>query len=350
MQVRPVRDEAIAATPTLLAEVAQTAAATGGLTERAEAVLESFRRVVDFDASFIALLGPDRRDHAFLVRKGYDDRTVEFLESAAWMDEIEALGMDRERRPVRLCDLPVPAETLRSWAEYLSPTGFREGIGVGLFTADGRFLGVLGMHTESAVPPSDAVRDVLATLAPLIAHAVDPLRPIRAVAGVVGDAVAGAVLTRRGTVLDLPGLPAHSLLAGGSALLRVAANRLGGGGAHATFLSPLGGSEEYLRVTAMGVSAEPPFDAVAVVMLSPSRDLHRLTPRELEVLGVLVEGWSNQAIARGLAITERTVAAHIEHILGKLGVASRTVAAVSALRLGLFVPPTLRSTADVSRE
>jgi DNA-binding NarL/FixJ family response regulator len=68
------------------------------------------------------------------------------------------------------------------------------------------------------------------------------------------------------------------------------------------------------------------------------RDLHGLTPRELEVLGLLVEGWPNHAIAADLGITDRTVAAHVEHIVAKLGAPSRTLAAVSAWRRGLFVP------------
>jgi DNA-binding NarL/FixJ family response regulator len=67
-----------------------------------------------------------------------------------------------------------------------------------------------------------------------------------------------------------------------------------------------------------------------------------LTGRELEVLGFVVEGWPNNRIAGVLFITERTVAAHVEHILVKLGVANRTLAAVRALRAGLFVPRGLR--------
>ena len=61
----------------------------------------------------------------------------------------------------------------------------------------------------------------------------------------------------------------------------------------------------------------------------------RLTPREGEVLQLLVEGCANKQIARRLRITEKTVKTHVSSILQKLGVADRTAAAVLAIRQGL---------------
>ncbi len=60
-----------------------------------------------------------------------------------------------------------------------------------------------------------------------------------------------------------------------------------------------------------------------------------LTPREREVLQLLSEGLPNRRIAERLAIGERTVKFHVNAILGKLGVATRTEAVVVAARLGL---------------
>jgi len=61
-----------------------------------------------------------------------------------------------------------------------------------------------------------------------------------------------------------------------------------------------------------------------------------LTKRELEVLRLLAEGLSQKEIARSLVISSKTVAAHIQHILGKLGVHSRTQAVAHAYRRGLL--------------
>lgn len=63
--------------------------------------------------------------------------------------------------------------------------------------------------------------------------------------------------------------------------------------------------------------------------------IRALTPRELEVLGLLAEGCSNHEIARRLAITERTARTHVSNLLGKLRLGSRTQAALLAQQEGL---------------
>ena len=60
-----------------------------------------------------------------------------------------------------------------------------------------------------------------------------------------------------------------------------------------------------------------------------------LTPRELDVLRLLVEGNTDREIADALFIGHRTVASHVTHILGKLNVDSRTAAATQAVRRGM---------------
>ena len=61
-----------------------------------------------------------------------------------------------------------------------------------------------------------------------------------------------------------------------------------------------------------------------------------LTKRELEVLRLLSEGLSQKEIVATLVISSKTVAAHIQHILGKLGVHSRAQAVAHAYRRGLL--------------
>jgi NarL family two-component system response regulator LiaR len=61
----------------------------------------------------------------------------------------------------------------------------------------------------------------------------------------------------------------------------------------------------------------------------------KLTRRETEVLRLLARGRSNKEIAVDLSIAEKTVKTHVSHILGKLGVSSRTQAALHAIRIGL---------------
>ena len=60
-----------------------------------------------------------------------------------------------------------------------------------------------------------------------------------------------------------------------------------------------------------------------------------LTDRETEVLKLLARGKANKQIADGLYVSEKTVKAHVSSILMKLGVQSRTQAALYAVRTGL---------------
>jgi LuxR family maltose regulon positive regulatory protein len=61
-----------------------------------------------------------------------------------------------------------------------------------------------------------------------------------------------------------------------------------------------------------------------------------LTSRELEVLGMLAAGKSNQAIAGELVVTLATVKKHVSHLLDKLGATNRTEAVARARELGLI--------------
>ncbi|HEX3540215.1 MAG TPA: HD domain-containing phosphohydrolase, partial [Acidimicrobiales bacterium] len=64
-----------------------------------------------------------------------------------------------------------------------------------------------------------------------------------------------------------------------------------------------------------------------------------LTPREVDVVVLLARGRSNRAIAEVLGVSRRTVTSHLEHVYTKLGVSSRTEAALFAMRHGLVEEP-----------
>lgn len=73
-----------------------------------------------------------------------------------------------------------------------------------------------------------------------------------------------------------------------------------------------------------------------------------LTPREIEVLGLLAQGLDNTAIAERLVVTTRTVQNHVSTIYDKLGVATRTEAALLAIRHGLVQISPTGKTADAT--
>ncbi|BAY41401.1 two-component response regulator (plasmid) [Nostoc sp. NIES-2111] len=80
-------------------------------------------------------------------------------------------------------------------------------------------------------------------------------------------------------------------------------------------------------------------DTVAINGLSPEYsqivETYPLTPRELDVLKLIVDGCSNAQIAEKLYVSVGTVKTHVRNILNKLCVSDRTQIAVRALRSGL---------------
>jgi len=68
-------------------------------------------------------------------------------------------------------------------------------------------------------------------------------------------------------------------------------------------------------------------------------DLSSLTPRQCDVLRLLLEGKTNKLICRELELSESTVKTHLASIFRRLGATSRTQAVVAAARMGLRLGP-----------
>jgi DNA-binding NarL/FixJ family response regulator len=75
--------------------------------------------------------------------------------------------------------------------------------------------------------------------------------------------------------------------------------------------------------------------ALTAALRAPKAQEATLSPREREVIVLIAEGATNRQIARHLGVAERTARTHVSNILTKLGLASRTQAAMWAVREGL---------------
>jgi non-specific serine/threonine protein kinase len=91
-------------------------------------------------------------------------------------------------------------------------------------------------------------------------------------------------------------------------------------------------SAEHAVAAALDVSPRPPETAALPTESAAGKGLTR---RELEVLRLLVEGRSDREIGEALYISHRTAMTHVNNILQKLGLDSRTAAATYAVRNGL---------------
>jgi two-component system NarL family response regulator len=105
-------------------------------------------------------------------------------------------------------------------------------------------------------------------------------------------------------------------------------------GARAYILKDMVGDEliDAIRAVHAGQRRIP---AAVAARLAERMPRSELTPRELEVLQLIVKGRSNREIGEALFVTEGTVKIHVNNLLGKLGVSDRTQAATAAIKRGI---------------
>ena len=65
--------------------------------------------------------------------------------------------------------------------------------------------------------------------------------------------------------------------------------------------------------------------------------LSDLTSRELEILQLVLAGYTNKAIAVEIYISEKTVEFHLDHIYTKIGIRTRMMAGIWAIQQGMTV-------------
>ncbi|MET0766076.1 MAG: LuxR C-terminal-related transcriptional regulator [Aeromicrobium sp.] len=309
---------------------------------RALALLVALRTAVPFDAAWLASSGPANSIHVSLASLDLDDEIDEFLNGTAVAQDLAVASSDGSRPLGGRSEPSYPSsDQPLAWSAWLAPAGMHASLSVALVTRGGRHVGFLVLLFRRRELSLRTTRRRLATLAPTLAtgHETNPGHhaPPRVGTGVT----AGTVLRDDGVIEALPGLHGDPLLAAGSPVLTFASRLLDDGLVYSSFLWPLGGSfapDGHARITVVAAPEDGPADLTGMALVSPAPDLHGLTPRELEVLGLVIDGCSNQEIARALVVAPRTVAAHIEHLLVKLDVRTRTAAAVRAEREGLYVP------------
>ena len=316
------------------------AASADPLPCRALALLVALRSAVPFDAAWLASSDFPNSTNMSLASLDLDDDIHEFFNGTAMAHDLAVAGDDRDRSAGRLGPSYPSSDQPLTWSAWLAPAGMRGSLSVALVARGGRHVGFLILLFRNK-EPSSPTRRRLAALAPALASGIDPMPGLLAVARVVRGATAGAVLRDDGLIETLPGLHSHLLLAAGSPVLSIASQRLDKGLRYSSFLWPMGGAfapDGHARITVVAAPEDGPATPTGMALLSPAPDLHGLTPRELEVLGLVIDGCSNREIAATLFVAPRTIAAHIEHLLVKLEVRTRTTAAVRAEREGLYVP------------
>ena len=78
-------------------------------------------------------------------------------------------------------------------------------------------------------------------------------------------------------------------------------------------------------------------ELIRLASAAPDSQFSSLTNREMEVLGLMAEGYTNISIARKLSISERTVESHVNNIFGKLGLTSEAAHNPRVMAVLLFL-------------
>lgn len=269
-----------------------------------------------------------------LALSGYSRELTDYMTSADFRTEmLEPFAYRLRGWPLRECDLPFDPLSLRPIAEHLRPAGYPEGLLVALTARDGRDVGFLIMSMgDSRIPPSDEAITSVGCVSAVLGNLVDPLQDARWAAAVLADEEAVVALLPGGSAQELRG-PLPPWIADPESRMRRAVRRLLRSEVLDTAFTWLDEGGAWYRCRLLRCR-----DGVVVLTATASSQQHRLTPRELEVLTHLAAGRTNDEIADHLVVTTRTVRAHVERLMDKLGVASRSGAVARAIREGLLVP------------
>jgi DNA-binding CsgD family transcriptional regulator len=315
-----------------IARVAQAASEPLPAAERASEVLEALRLVVPYDCAELSSWNPVPGSHSALASVGYDTRLLDWLNGSERVSEMDDIDVRTSGQPIRLSDLPAHGLAARTVLEFLLPAGFREGLTIGLRTADRRYVGVLDVSSCDARHPSDLEQEAITLLAGTLANVVDPARTVRLLASML-EPGSSAVTLRDGQSEALEGFSAGPVLADGHPALR-AARQFARSGRAQNFLALAGDEGAWFRIRLYRCE----LDDAWVVAASPTTRPYELTSREVQVLTLLATGRSNPEIAATLVVSPRTISSHVEHILEKLGVPTRAGAAALAVSEGLLLP------------
>jgi DNA-binding CsgD family transcriptional regulator len=309
---------------------------------RGEAPLDEPVRMVRDGLGFdcATLVGPQRATsgeaHPVLVNLDYPGDAIRFI-STTYAAECPAHRYITEHRVAgRFIDLPYDFRSSRTYREALKPNGFHEGLTLplGVLRHGTPRPGFLALSSTHGRPLRDESLLGLTMLASEIASLTDPR-------------------------VSSPSAPADLVVWAGRGRLDVRVGDLAEGPFSARDVARIGGLHQRTRA-ALGfrhrdgtrgwwrVTTAPAGDGVLIRIQQAQGDDH-LTPRELDVVGLLSRGWTNDEIAAALGISVRTTRTHVESALMKIGVPNRTALGREALLRDLDSLDAIRCVAEASR-
>lgn len=129
------------------AEIERVTASAGTSDSWTEELKPTLRRLVPYDCAVLVRRNAESHRYAPVLVDGDAEAALAYLTSEVADAELQRLGLYRLGWPMVAHRVaPMLAETV-AWRDYLLPAGFRDGLGVGLFAADGHYTGLLCLLT-----------------------------------------------------------------------------------------------------------------------------------------------------------------------------------------------------------
>jgi DNA-binding CsgD family transcriptional regulator len=285
-----------------------------GARDRADEVILELGGVVTYAGALLAQWDPVVSCHRALATSNYDGNIVDALCSSEYTSDPKWAVMHERRTPLRWADVPGQSENSSFFESFLKPRGFYEGLTVPLY--DGSvYQGMLALNIESKTPLNVDTVSLIETCTPSLSKLIADSRLQDVTISGNGDILGGTAEGSPAGLVD----SAVNLIAHGAAPIRFMT--IESSVSYMVSILPSDSLENAYTVT---WKREPvPYD---------------LTSREFDIISGLVAGKSNREIARIFEISDRTVSTHVERILRKFDVLSRTAVVASAISKGIYTP------------
>lgn len=128
-------------------EIARVTASAGVSTSWLDGLKRPLHELVPYDCAVLAHWDPETGRYRPVLEDGDTAVLSAYLRSGTAVTELQRLGLHRIAWPMVVHRVGVTLAGTTAWQDHLWPAGFRDGLGVGLFTEEGRHVGLLALLT-----------------------------------------------------------------------------------------------------------------------------------------------------------------------------------------------------------
>jgi hypothetical protein len=155
------------------AEIQRVTASAGCSDAWLEDLKRPLRRLYPYDSAWIVRRDPGTERYVPVLADGDTAALTAYLATGRAGAELQLLGFSRAGWPLVVHRVAASLARTSAWRDHLTPAGFRDGLGAGLFTGDGRHVGFLSLLTYRPHTVTATAAALLHTVNPLLGSALE---------------------------------------------------------------------------------------------------------------------------------------------------------------------------------